>query len=225
MHAVASRWAAFFCNVGARTHGRCSPRICSALVRQHIANFTSRNHSGKQRRGWRRINWPFLITRTHNDAFYAPLAINTTACRNVHKKKGPCNPELCFWDTKSTQRWSVSQHRRANLWLFLVNDKPPYNRQLCVRGFFFPLLVSSLPPSFPSLFGSQRKAERLFYLRRVGFFCACFLWPEKIVSGRGRPLRSGGGGGGGGGGGTRVHAAAAAVERAGSYATVRGCGR
>lgn len=41
------------------------------------------------------------------------------------------------------------------------------------------------------------------------------------MSGRGRPLRSGGGGGGGGGG-TRVHAAAAAVERAGSYATVRG---
>lgn len=44
------------------------------------------------------------------------------------------------------------------------------------------------------------------------------------MSGRGRPLRSGGGGGGGGSGGgeTWVHAAAAAVERAGSYTTVRG---
>lgn len=225
MHTVASRWAAFFCNVGARTHGRCSPRICSALVRQHIANFTSRNHSGKQRRGWRRINWPFLITRTHNDAFYAPLAINTAACRNVHKKKGPCNPELFFWDTKSTQRWSVSQHRRANLWLFLVNDKPPYNRQLCVRGFFFPLLVSSLSPLISFPFRFSKKSGKVVLPSSCGVFCACFLWPEKIVSGRGRPLRSGGGGGGGGGGGTRVHAAAAAVERAGSYATVRGCGR
>lgn len=40
-------------------------------------------------------------------------------------------------------------------------------------------------------------------------------------SGRGRPLRGGVGGGGGSDGGTLVHAAAT-VERAGSYAVVRG---
>lgn len=88
---------------------------------------------------------------------------------------------------------------------------------------FFPLLVSSLSPLIPFPFRFSKKSGKVVLPSSCGFFCACFLWPEKIVSGRGRPLRSGGGGGGGSGGGeTWVHAAAAAVERAGSYTTVRG---
>lgn len=79
---------------------------------------------------------------------------------------------------------------------------------------FFFLPVSPLCP--PSLFGSQSKAERLLYLRRVGLFCAFFFLSGRRTSvGRGRPLR------GGGGGGTRVHAAAAR-QRTGSYTAVRG---
>lgn len=88
---------------------------------------------------------------------------------------------------------------------------------------FSPLLVSSLSPLIPFPFRFSKKSGKVVLPSSCGFFCACFLWPEKIVSGRGRPLRSGGGGGGGSGGGeTWVHAAAAAVERAGSYTTVRG---
>lgn len=115
----------------------------------------------------------------------------------------------------------MSRHRRANLSLVLVNDKPPFNRRLCVRNFFFffssPSPLSTLPPS--SVLKS--KAERLLYLRRVGFFVRFFNLAGERVSGRGRPLRGGGGGGGSSGGGTRVHAVATG-EQAGSYAAVRG---
>lgn len=114
----------------------------------------------------------------------------------------------------------MSRHRRANLSLFLVNDKPPFNRRLCVRNFFFPLPRLPSLPSL-SLLGSQSKAERLLYLRRVGLFVRFFLSGRRKSAGRGRPLR----GGGGGGVGTRVHAAAAAAaarERTGSYTAVRG---
>lgn len=116
----------------------------------------------------------------------------------------------------------MSPHRRANLLLFLVNDKPPFNRRLCVRNFFFPARLPSLPPSLSPPF-SKQSGKVALPSSCVGFCAFFFNLAGERVSGRGRPLRGGGDGGssGGGGGGTRVHAAAAG-ERAGSYAAVQG---
>lgn len=78
----------------------------------------------------------------------------------------------------------MSQHRRANLLLVLVDDKPPFNRRLCVNNFFFFLPVSPHCP--PSLSDSQSKAEMWLYLRRVGLFVP-FLYGRRQRVGSGSP--------------------------------------
>lgn len=78
---------------------------------------------------------------------------------------------------KNTQRWSVSRHRRANLLLVLVNDKPPFNRRLCVRDFFFPPRLPLSLPSLPPRFSKQ--SGKVALPSSCGFFCAFFIWPEK----------------------------------------------
>lgn len=110
----------------------------------------------------------------------------------------------------------MSPHRRANLLLLHVNDKPPFNRRLCVRKLFF---LSS--PSFflllsPFRFSDRNKAKKKCCSTLVVWgFCEVFFFFKKRVSGRGRPLRGDGGssstsdGDRGGGAATRVHAAAA----------------
>lgn len=76
---------------------------------------------------------------------------------------------------KGRQRWSVSQHRRANLLLVLVNDKPPFNRRLCVKNFFFPPRL----PSLPSLaLRISKQSGNVALPSSCGAFCAFSIWPE-----------------------------------------------
>lgn len=70
----------------------------------------------------------------------------------------------------------MSRHRRANLLLVLVNDKPPFNRRLCVKNFFFPPRLSSFP-SLPLRFSKQ--SGNVALPSSCGAFCAFFIWPEK----------------------------------------------
>ena len=70
----------------------------------------------------------------------------------------------------------MSRHRRANLLLVLVNDKPPFNRRLCVKNFFFSPRLSSLP-SLPLRFSKQ--SGNVALPSSCGAFSAFFIWPEK----------------------------------------------
>lgn len=69
----------------------------------------------------------------------------------------------------------MPQHRRANLLLVLVNDKPPFNRRLCVNNFFFPARLPSLP-SLALRFSKQ--SGNVALPSSCGAFCAFSMWPE-----------------------------------------------
>lgn len=107
---------------------------------------------------------------------YAPLAENVHTKAKVrvilNSAPGIINKKI----KKNTQRWPVSRHRRANLLLVLVNDKPPFNRRLCVKNFFFPPRLSSFP-SLPLRFSKQ--SGNVALPSSCGAFCAFFIWPEK----------------------------------------------
>lgn len=119
-------------------------------------------------------------------------------------------PAITKKTTTTRQRWSVTRHRRANLPLVRVNDKPPFNRRLCVRN--PPPPSPSISPPLPSLLGSQKQSGK------VALPSSCrggqkgrgwgggrlLIWPEKERQVGGSPStrqrRDAGPCGGGGGG-------------------------